>query len=42
VATWLIGATGSPLSPTFYLIGAALVSTAVIFALPETAHDALR
>jgi len=42
VATWLIGATGSPLSPTWYLIGAALVSTAVILALPETAHDALR
>jgi MHS family proline/betaine transporter-like MFS transporter len=42
VATWLIGATGSPLSPTFYLIGAALVSTAVIFALPETAHETLR
>ena len=42
VATWLIGATGSPLSPTFYLIGAALVSTAVILALPETAHEALR
>jgi MHS family proline/betaine transporter-like MFS transporter len=42
VATWLIGTTGSALSPTFYLIGAALVSTAVIFALPETAHDALR
>jgi MHS family proline/betaine transporter-like MFS transporter len=42
VATWLIGATGSPLSPTFYLIGAALISTAVILALPETAHDALR
>jgi MHS family proline/betaine transporter-like MFS transporter len=42
VATWLIGATGSPLSPTFYLIGAALVSTGVILALPETAHEALR
>jgi MHS family proline/betaine transporter-like MFS transporter len=41
VATWLIGATGSPLSPTLYLIGAALVSTAVVLALPETAHDAL-
>jgi MHS family proline/betaine transporter-like MFS transporter len=42
VATWLIGATGSPLSPTFYLIGAALVSTGVILALQETAHEALR
>jgi MHS family proline/betaine transporter-like MFS transporter len=42
VATWLIGATGSPLSPTFYVIGAALISTAVILALPETAHEPLQ
>jgi MHS family proline/betaine transporter-like MFS transporter len=42
IATWLIATTGSPLSPTFYLIGAAVVSTAVILALPETAHGPLR
>jgi len=42
IATWLIATTGSPLSPTIYLIGAAVVSTAVILALPETAHDPLR
>ena len=42
IATWLIGATGSPLSPTFYLIVAAIVSLIVIATLRETAHDDLR
>lgn len=41
-ATWLIAATGSPLSPAYYLIGAALISTGVILVLPETAHQPLR
>ena len=41
IATWLIGRTGSPLSPTWYVIGAAVVSTLVILRLPETAHDEL-
>jgi MHS family proline/betaine transporter-like MFS transporter len=41
VATWLIARTGSPLSPTWYLIGAAVVSTLVILSLRETAHDKL-
>jgi MHS family proline/betaine transporter-like MFS transporter len=41
VATWLIARTGSPLSPTWYLIAAALVTTAVILPLRETAHDKL-
>jgi MHS family proline/betaine transporter-like MFS transporter len=41
VATWLIARTGSPLSPTFYLIGAAILSTLVILRLRETAHDDL-
>lgn len=41
VATWLIGRTGSPLSPTFYVIGAAIVSTLVIAQLRETAHEKL-
>jgi MHS family proline/betaine transporter-like MFS transporter len=40
-ATWLIGATGSPISPTFYLIAAAIASTVVIATLRETAHRAL-
>ena len=42
IATWLIGTTGSPLSPTFYLIVAAIVSLIVIATLRETAHDDLR
>lgn len=41
IATWLIGRTGSPLSPTWYVIGAAIVSTLVIARLPETAHREL-
>ena len=41
IATWLIGKTGSPLSPTFYIIAAAIASTAVIWSLRETAHDEL-
>ena len=42
IATWLIEKTGSPIAPTYYLIAAAIVSTAVIFSLRETAHEALR
>ncbi len=42
VATWLIGRTGSPLAPTYYVIGAALVSAITIAAQRETAHEALR
>ncbi len=42
IATWLIETTGSPIAPTYYLIAAAIVSTAVIFSLRETAHEALR
>ena len=41
IATWLIGATGSPLAPTYYLIAAAIVSTLVIVNLRETAHAKL-
>jgi MFS transporter, MHS family, proline/betaine transporter len=41
VATWLIARTGSPLSPTWYVIAAALVSTLVIASLRETAHGKL-
>lgn len=43
VASWLIGATGSPLSPTyFYLIPAAIISMLVVFRLQETSGRALR
>jgi MHS family proline/betaine transporter-like MFS transporter len=42
IATQLIELTGSPISPTYYLIGAAIVSTLVILRLRETAHEALR
>jgi MHS family proline/betaine transporter-like MFS transporter len=41
IATWLIGATGSPLSPTWYLMTAALASLLTIATLRETAHDKL-
>jgi MFS family permease len=42
IATWLIDTTKSPISPTYYVIGAAVVSTAVILSLRETAHEKLR
>ena len=42
IATKLIELTGSPISPTYYLIAAAIVSTLVILRLRETAHEALR
>jgi MFS transporter, MHS family, proline/betaine transporter len=42
IATWLINSTGSPISPTFYLIVAAIVSAVVVVSLRETAHEALR
>jgi MFS transporter, MHS family, proline/betaine transporter len=42
VATWLIARTGSPLAPTWYVIGAAIVSAITIAKLKETAHESLR
>lgn len=42
IATWLIGATGSPISPTYYLILAGIVSALVIWGFRETAHERLR
>lgn len=42
IATWLIAATGSPLSPAFYVIAAAIISFIVIWRMPETAHQPLR
>jgi MHS family proline/betaine transporter-like MFS transporter len=42
IAVWLIDRFASPLAHTFYLIAAAIVSTAVIWGLRETAHEELR
>ena len=41
IATWLISKTGSPISPTYYVIAAAILSTIVIFRLRETARTPL-
>jgi MHS family proline/betaine transporter-like MFS transporter len=42
IATWLISSTGSPLSPTYYLIFSGVVSGLVIWGFRETAHEKLR
>jgi MFS transporter, MHS family, proline/betaine transporter len=42
IATWLIAKTGSPISPTYYVIVAAAVSAAVVISMRETAHVKLR
>lgn len=42
IATWLIEVTGSPISPVYYVIGAAIVSGIVISRFPETAHQKLK
>ena len=41
IATWLIRATGSPISPAYYVLAAAVVSFLVIWQMPETAHREL-
>jgi MHS family proline/betaine transporter-like MFS transporter len=41
IATWLIKATGSPISPFYYVMAAAAVTTTVIAGLKETAHEPL-
>jgi MHS family proline/betaine transporter-like MFS transporter len=41
IATWLIDKTGSPISPTFYVIASAIVTAAVILGLRETARERL-
>lgn len=41
IAIWLIRATGSPLSPAFYVIVAAIMSTITVLTLKETAHAPL-
>jgi MFS transporter, MHS family, proline/betaine transporter len=42
IATWLISVTGSPISPTYYVMGAAVISMTTIIFLRETAHEPLR
>ena len=42
IATWLIGHTGTPLAPTFYLMAAGLVSALTILTFRETAFEELR
>jgi MHS family proline/betaine transporter-like MFS transporter len=39
ISTWLVAATGSPLSPVLYIAGCALLSLAVIVPLKETRDD---
>ena len=41
IATWLIDRTGSPLSPTYYLIASGIASGLVILRFRETAHEEL-
>jgi len=41
ISTWLIKVTGSPISPSFYLMAAGLVSGLVIMQFRETAHGKL-
>jgi len=41
ISTWLIKVTASPVSPSFYLIAAGLVSGLVIMRFRETAHGKL-
>ncbi len=42
IATWLINLTGSPLSPTYYVIAASVVSLLAILRVRETAHADLK
>ena len=41
IATWLIDRTGSPISPTYYVIAAALISLIAVLSVPETAGTEL-
>jgi MHS family proline/betaine transporter-like MFS transporter len=42
IASWLIASTGEPISISYFMIFAALVSVAGVSRLRETAHEALR
>ncbi|MES2255095.1 MAG: MFS transporter [Pseudomonadota bacterium] len=39
ISTWLVRATGSPMSPVIYIVGCACISLAVILPLKETRDD---
>jgi hypothetical protein len=41
VVTYLIGVTGDPLSPAYYLIATSVVGVIAMFAFPETSARAL-
>jgi MHS family proline/betaine transporter-like MFS transporter len=41
IVTWLIAATGSPLAPAFYVIGAAMISAITVLGLRDRFGDAL-
>jgi MHS family proline/betaine transporter-like MFS transporter len=41
IATWLIAATGLPIAPTFYVIGASIVGLLVVATMRETARGDL-
>src|SRR5262249_9767130 len=41
IATWLIAKTGSPVSPTYYVIAAAGLSLVAVLSVAETAHRKL-
>ncbi len=41
IVTWLIAATGTPLAPAFYVIGAALISTASAMAIRDRFREPL-
>jgi MHS family proline/betaine transporter-like MFS transporter len=42
IATWLIRETGDPLAPAFYVIGAAVITFAILTRIPETAFSPLK
>ena len=41
IATWLIANTGSPVSPTYYVIAAAVISLIAVLSARETANQNL-
>ena len=42
IVTWLISATGQPVSPSYYLIACAAITTITVLTLRETAHSKLK
>ena len=42
LATWLVGATGDPLAPGYYLGAVAVLATIFIWGIPETGLSPLR